>query len=133
MNENITFGLEGVSDEEIQMAARITGAEEFINKLPQGYETLVGENGRLLSGGERQKIVLARAFVRRPQLLILDEPTTGLDKKTIEEFLNVIKDLRDRGMTVLYITHEHTHLHHFDRIIEFFADHHVEERTNQSS
>lgn len=117
VRENIAFGLEGLSDEEIEAAARLTGAHAFISKLPDGYETRIGEGGRHLSGGERQKIALARAFVRHPDLLILDEPTTGLDHQTAQEFLDVVFDPRHDHLTLIFITHEPSQLSRFERIL----------------
>lgn len=130
VTENIAYGLENVPQERIIEAARATGAAGFIQKLSNGYDTLIGEQGRNLSGGERQKIVLARAFVRQPQILILDEPTTGLDHETTQEFLELVSNLRDsRGMTIIYITHERSHLARFDRILRLTENKDVVEET----
>ena len=116
VRENISLGMDDLSDELIHEAARVTNAAAFIENLPHGYDTHIGENGRLLSGGERQKLVLARAFVRQPQILILDEPTTGLDYESLVDFLNVVKKLRERNMTIIYITHERNQQGLFDRV-----------------
>lgn len=128
VRDNITFSLEGISDEQVEAAARAAGAHEFVQKLPNGYDSLIGENGKLLSGGERQKVMLARAFVRRPSILILDEPTTGLDQKTLNEFLESVWKLHEQGITIIYITHEQNYLNRFDRVFEFKADHSVKEK-----
>lgn len=128
--ENIAFGMEGLSREDIINAAKATRCHAFIQDLPDDYDTIVGEQGRMLSGGERQKIVLARAFVRQPDLLILDEPTTGLDYGTTQEFLSLVKSLRDRGVTVMYITHDRSHLGHFDRIFALTPEKQVREVTS---
>jgi len=123
VSENIAYGLEGISQQEIEEAAKATGADAFVRNLPQGYETIIGEGGRSLSGGERQKIVLARAFVRKPEILILDEPTTGLDHQTTMEFLELVSKLRaTRGTTIIYITHEPSHLSRFDRVLRLTED-----------
>ena len=132
VSENIAFGLENISQEAIEEAAKATGAHEFIMKLPQGYETFVGEQGRLLSGGERQKLVLARAFVRRPEILILDEPTTGLDRQTLAEFLDLISTIHARGTTIIYITHEQSQLARFDRIYRLTPERKVIEESLES-
>ncbi|NQU42170.1 ABC transporter ATP-binding protein [bacterium] len=115
--ENIAFGLENATPEQIEAAARAAGCHDFITALPEGYRTNVGEGGRLLSGGERQKVVLARAFIRQPEILILDEPTSGLDKESSKEFLERILSLRDRNILVIYITHLQSELPLFDRVL----------------
>lgn len=80
IKENIAYGKIGASDKEVEKAARIANAHEFIIKQPQGYDTVLGERGGTLSGGQRQRIAIARAAVRQAPIVILDEPTTGLDK-----------------------------------------------------
>ncbi len=127
--ENIAFGLEGVTPEQIVEAARITGADAFIEKLPHGYDTLIGEQGRLLSGGERQKVVLARAFVRKPEVLILDEPTAGFDPAATADFLRFVGDERHRDLTIIYITHERSYLSRFDRILRMTEDRNIVEES----
>jgi ABC-type multidrug transport system fused ATPase/permease subunit len=104
VRENLVYGLEGVSTEQVVQAARLAAADEFIQALPQGYDTLVGEQGILLSGGQRQRLSLARALLRRPRLLILDEPTNHLDETTARRFLDGLQDLPGRP-TILLITH----------------------------
>ncbi|GEM_PF-916434 len=125
--ENIAFGLEGLSRERIVEAAQATQAHRFISALPQGYDTLVGEQGALLSGGERQKVALTRAFVRRPEILILDEPTAALDQETKREFIELISRLNDGGLTVIFITHEYGSLGLFDRVLRMTEDRSVAE------
>lgn len=102
--ENIAYGRPAATREEIREAARLAGADEFIEKLPQGYDTPVGERGSLLSGGQRQRLALARAFLKRAPILILDEPTTALDAETEAAVLESLERLRE-GRTVLVVAH----------------------------
>lgn len=127
VRENISFGKTDLTDDQIENAARATGAHEFITKLPEGYATNIGEGGRHLSGGERQKIALARAFVRNPDILILDEPTTGLDYRTTQEFMDLVFHPRNAHLTLIFITHEPSQLPRFERILRITADKQIAE------
>jgi len=102
--ENIRYGRPGASFAEVVEAARAANAHDFIEKLPQGYETPVGELGGQLSGGQRQCITVARAILRDPQILILDEPTSALDAKSEQVVQEAIANLM-KGRTVLVIAH----------------------------
>ena len=82
MRDNIAYGREGATDEEIVEAAKLANADEFIARMPQGYDTMVGERGETLSGGQRQRIGIARAVIRNNPILILDEPTAALDTES---------------------------------------------------
>lgn len=90
----------------IRAAARAAGIDDFITSLPQGYNTLIGEGGTGLSGGQAQRIAIARAVVRRPRLLILDEATSGLDGETARTVKHLVRGLEGNGVGVLVITHE---------------------------
>ena len=103
--ENILVGRPDASPAEVMAAARAAGADEFIRRLPQGYLSPVGQRGRLLSGGQRQRISLARALIRDAEVLLLDEPTTGLDGRARDELLGVLSRLTVDRTTVL-ITHD---------------------------
>jgi ABC-type multidrug transport system fused ATPase/permease subunit len=103
--ENILVGRPGASPAEVVAAARAAGADEFIRRMPQGYHSPVGQRGRLLSGGQRQRISLARALIRDAEVLLLDEPTTGLDGRARDELLGVLSRLTVDRTTVL-ITHD---------------------------
>jgi ATP-binding cassette subfamily B protein len=108
IRENIAFGLQGASREEIEAAARLANAHEFILALPQGYETVIGERGVTLSHGQRQRIAIARAAIRKAPILILDEPMTGLDRKNEREVLTALEGLYGKRTTFL-ITHDPRH------------------------
>ncbi|WP_204141631.1 ABC transporter ATP-binding protein [Halomicronema sp. CCY15110] len=105
IRENIAYGIAGVSDREIEAAARLANAHEFITRLPQGYDTVVGERGATLSGGQRQRIAIARAAIRRTPILILDEPTTGLDQANEQAVVDALRRLSQNRTTFL-ITHD---------------------------
>ncbi|MEE6288035.1 ABC transporter ATP-binding protein [Georgenia sp. MJ173] len=102
--ENIEMGRPGATPEEVEQAARSANAHEFICRLPDGYQTGVGERGETLSGGQRQRIAIARAMLRNASIIILDEATTGLDPKNSAEVLEAIDRLAE-GRTTVVITH----------------------------
>ncbi|MCE3551762.1 ATP-binding cassette domain-containing protein [Pseudonocardia sp. RS11V-5] len=104
VRDNILWGRPDASEAEIVEAARAADAHEFISALPDGYDTRVGQRGRLLSGGQRQRLAIARAMVRDAPVLILDEPTTGLDAGATERILTPLRRLM-AGRTTLVISH----------------------------
>ena len=114
--ENIAYARSGASEAEIIAAAKAAKAHEFILRLPQGYETLVGERGLRLSGGERQRISIARAFLKDAPILILDEPTSSVDIKTEAAIVEAMEKLA-RGRTTFIIAHRPSALKHCDVIL----------------
>jgi ABC-type multidrug transport system fused ATPase/permease subunit len=105
VRDNITFARPDATDEEIRRAAEAAGAAEFIDALPEGYETDLGERGRRLSGGQRQRIAIARALLADAPVLVLDEPTTGLDAEGRDALVEPLRRLmRDR--TTIVISHD---------------------------
>lgn len=114
--ENIRFGRPAASEEEIHAAARAAHCDSFIRRLPQGYETLVGERGVKLSGGQRQRIGIARAFLKDAPILILDEATSALDTESEMQIQRNIVTLL-AGRTVIAVAHRLSTLAAFDRIL----------------
>lgn len=104
VRENIAYGRRGATDEEIVRAAKAADAHEFITALAGGYDARVGQKGRLLSVGQRQRIAVARAMIRNAPVLILDEPTTGLDAESWRRVLDALKRLMS-GRTAMVISH----------------------------
>ena len=102
--ENIGYGRPGASEQEIVAAAKLANADEFIAKMPDGYQTMVGERGSTLSGGQRQRIGIARAIVRNAPILILDEPTAALDTESEKLVMDALEKLM-QGRTVITIAH----------------------------
>lgn len=114
--ENIAYGKPGATRKEILRAAELADVDEFICKLPAGYETLVGERGVTLSGGQRQRIAIARAIIRDTPILILDEPSSGLDAASERMVFGALERLM-KGKTTLVIAHRLATVQRADRII----------------
>ena len=104
VRENIAYGRPGATEEDVVRAAKEADAHGFISELPEGYDTLVGQKGRLLSGGQRQRLAIARAMVRDAPVLILDEPTTGLDAESGKRVMEPLRRLMS-GRTSIVISH----------------------------
>jgi ABC-type transport system involved in Fe-S cluster assembly fused permease/ATPase subunit/predicted glycosyltransferase len=116
--ENIRYGCPNASDEEVEQAARAARVHDAITSFPEGYETVLGERGQTLSGGQRQRIALARALVRRTPILLLDEPTTGLDARTQAEIVSVLREeLLQEDATVVIATHDPRLIQAADEVI----------------
>jgi ATP-binding cassette subfamily B protein len=116
VRENIAYGRPDATDEEIVDAAKRAQADDFIRQLPEGYESSVGERGGHLSVGQRQRIGIARAFLKNAPILLLDEPTSALDPTTEAAIMETIKDLM-RGRTTLIATHRLATIHRVDQIV----------------
>jgi ATP-binding cassette subfamily B protein len=114
--ENMAYACPGATREEIQGAAKAACAHDFIVRLPQGYDTRVGERGMCLSGGERQRIAIARAFLKDAPVLLLDEPTSAVDVQTEADILEAMERLM-RGRTCLIITHRASPLAACDEVL----------------
>lgn len=114
--DNIAFGREGATPADIERAARAADAHDFVSALPEGYATRVGERGQRLSGGQRQRIAIARAMVRDAPVLILDEPTTGLDAESSRRVLEPLRRLMEGRATVV-ISHNLLTVHEASTIL----------------
>ncbi|NUQ19391.1 MAG: ABC transporter ATP-binding protein [Gemmatimonadaceae bacterium] len=129
IRENIAFGRAGASDADIERAARIANAAEFIDRLPEGYETHVAERGSTLSGGQKQRIAIARAILRDAPILILDEPTSGLDAASERTVVEALERAAE-GRTTLTIAHRLTTIRFADRIVVLEGGHIAEHGTH---
>jgi subfamily B ATP-binding cassette protein MsbA len=116
VRENIAYGRPSATDEEIVQAARLANADEFIAKMPAGYDTMVGERGLTLSGGQRQRIGIARAIIRNAPILILDEPTAALDTESEKLVMEALGRLM-KGRTVITIAHRLSTIRDADKIL----------------
>lgn len=116
IRENIRLGKHGASDEEVYEAAKAANCLEFIEKLPQGFDTLIGENGARLSGGERQRISIARALLKNAPIVLLDEATASLDVENESKVQNALSRLL-AGKTVLVIAHRMRTVENVDKIV----------------
>lgn len=113
--DNIIAGFSGANEEDVIEAAKLSCAHDFIALLPGGYNYILSENGSNLSGGQRQAIALARCFIRKPKMLVLDEPTSAMDGQTEQKIINNILNL-DYNPTIVISTHRTNHLSEVDKI-----------------
>ncbi len=116
IKENISIAMPNATDEEIMRAAKLSGADDFIQEMPQKYETFVGERGSLLSGGQRQRVSIARALLLDPKILIFDEATSALDTESEQKILENIDEIA-KGRTLLMIAHRLSTVKKCDAII----------------
>jgi ATP-binding cassette, subfamily B, bacterial len=117
VRENIAYGRLDATEDDILAAAVAAGADGFIRRLPEGYDTVLGERGESLSGGQRQRIAIARAILRNAPILILDEPLTGLDAETARDLVGTLRTVA-RGRTTLLIAHDALSLTMADRVLD---------------
>jgi ATP-binding cassette subfamily B protein len=127
--ENIRYGRDSATDAEVIEAAKRAHANEFIAKLPNAYDSLVGERGVKLSGGQRQRVAIARAILKNAPILILDEATSQLDSVTERDIQDSLWDLM-QGKTTIVIAHRLSTLLHMDRILVFDSGKIVEDGTH---
>jgi subfamily B ATP-binding cassette protein MsbA len=116
IRDNIAYGRLDASLQEIEAAAKAANADEFIERLPEGYDTVVGERGSKLSGGQAQRISIARAILKNPRILILDEATSSLDARSEELVQKALEKLM-KGRTTFIIAHRLTTIQNADEII----------------
>jgi subfamily B ATP-binding cassette protein MsbA len=129
IRENIAYGRPGATDEEIIAAAKLANADEFIIRMPHGYDSVVGERGDTLSGGQRQRIGIARAVIRNSPIMILDEPTAALDTESERLVIEGLERLM-KGRTVIMIAHRLSTLRDADKIVVLKDGVVAEEGTN---
>lgn len=130
VRNNLTYGLTSVNQEQIEKAARKAYAHEFIQTLPQGYDTVVGDRGIRLSGGQRQRLVLARVFLQNPDIVLLDEPTSTLDYESERFIQDALEQLRmDR--VIIVIAHRLSTIRGADQILVLEKGHLVEKGTHE--
>ena len=104
--ENLRWGDKTASDEECIRACKLACADEFIDRMPEGYHTYIEQGGSNVSGGQKQRIAIVRSLAMKPKMMLFDEPTSALDPEMVGEVLEVMKNLADQGMTMAVVTHE---------------------------
>ena len=104
IRRNIAYAKPDASDEEVERAAKAAAIHDFVSGLPQGYETVVGERGLKLSGGEKQRVAIARVILKNPALFVFDEATSALDTRTEREIQSALNDI-SRGRTTIVVAH----------------------------
>lgn len=131
IRDNIRYGRTDATDEEIEVAARLANAEEFILQQPAGYDTLVGENGATLSGGQRQRISIARAILRNAPILLLDEATSALDNESEAKVQQALTRVMEKR-TTLVIAHRLSTVVNADHIVVMEEGHVIEQGTHET-
>jgi len=128
--DNIAYGKPDAESQKVVRAAKLANAHEFIEKMPEGYATMVGERGMTLSGGQRQRIAIARAIIRDTPLLILDEPTSGLDSSSEQAVIEALERLME-GRTSIVVAHHLSSIRHADVIFVIKDSELVEQGTHE--
>jgi ATP-binding cassette subfamily B protein len=116
VRDNVAYGLDDPSDDRIRAALRDANAWEFVEAMPQGWDTVVGQRGARLSGGQRQRLAIARALVRDPRILFLDEATSALDPEAEATVRDALSRLM-KGRTTLVVAHRLSTIREADRIV----------------
>ena len=116
IKENILYANSSASEEKLKLACKYAAADEFIEKLPNKYETIVGENGVKLSGGQRQRLSIARAILKQSPVILLDEATSALDNESEKIVQHAINNLI-KNKTTLIIAHRLSTIHNADKIL----------------
>ena len=127
---NIAFGVSSPSKEEVEKAAKIANAHDFIMQMPQGYQTVIGDRGDLLSGGQRQRLSIARAVLRNPDIVILDEATSALDTEN-ERLVQTAMNRVLEGRTAIVIAHRLSTIVNADKIVVLDGGRIVEQGTHK--
>lgn len=128
--ENIRYGRLGASDEEVRAAAQLAHLDTAIQRMPDGFQTVVGERGLKLSGGEKQRVAIARAFLRDPLLLVCDEATSALDSASERAIMNSLDELA-QGRTSIFVAHRLSTVMNCDRIFVMSEGRLVEQGTHR--
>jgi ATP-binding cassette, subfamily B, bacterial len=129
--ENIAYGIDDADQPRIEAAARLAHAHDFIQEMPEGYDTVLGERGSTISGGQRQRLAIARAFIRQAPVLVLDEPTTGLDPQSAAQVVEALRTLIE-GRTTIIISHDVELIRCADRILVLDEGRIVQEGTPET-
>jgi ABC-type multidrug transport system fused ATPase/permease subunit len=130
VRENIAYGNPHATEAAVLQAARLADVDEFVRELPEGYETHVGQKGRALSGGQRQRVAIARAILKDAPVLVLDEPTTGLDAESARRVMEPLRRLT-AGCTTILISHDPALARAADRVVVLEGGRVAEHRANR--
>ena len=122
IDSNLKFGGEDITDAQVQKAAAIAQATDFIEAKPEGYQSPIAQGGSNVSGGQKQRIAIVRALMMEPEVMLFDEPTSALDPEMVGEVREVMKELAQEGMTMVVVTHEMGFAREVGSRVLFMAD-----------